>query len=539
MPRVLICDRLEQAGLDILRTAGIELDNRPGLKGADLVDAIRAADAAIVRSGTRITSELLENPGKLRCVVRAGVGVDNIDVPSATRRGVIVMNTPSGNTVSAAEHTIALLLAIARHVPAADASMKAGKWDRGKFLGTQVSGKTLGVIGLGRIGREVARRAVGLDMQVIGFDPLVTPEKAAEFGIKAVATRDELLPKCDFLTLHIPLLPDTKDFIGARELALMPKGARLLNVARGGVVNEKALADALTSGHIAGAGLDVFEQEPPPADSPLVKAPNIVLTPHLGASTVEAQEAVAVEAANLLVDYLKRGVVQCAVNMAAVNRAELDEMRYFVDLARRLGLFQAQAAFGSIRKATLQFRGDLAKRNTRLLSAAFTAGLLERHMADSVNVVNAPVLARERGIEVVTSVSETRGDFANLLHTEVETEKGKFIAAGTLFGDRYLRLVQIGEYRLDAYLDGILMVFPHQDVPGLIGFLGTECGRHGVNIASMNLGRLKPGGDAVAVLNLDQDPPQNVLQTISAHPKIKSVMIVKLPPAGEMPVWFG
>ncbi len=539
MARVLICDKLEAAGLDILKSAGIELDNRPGLKGADLVSALRAVDAAIVRSGTRITADLLENPGKLRCVVRAGVGVDNIDVPAATRRGVIVMNTPSGNTVSAAEHTIALLLAVARHVPAADASMKAGKWDRSRFLGTQVAGKTLGVIGLGRIGREVARRAVGLDMQVIGFDPLVTPEKAAEFGIKAVATRDELLPKCDFLTLHIPLLPDTKDFIGARELKLMPKGARLLNVARGGIVNEQALAEALESGHIAGAGLDVFEQEPPPADSPLYKAPNVVLTPHLGASTFEAQEAVAIEAANLLVDFLTRGVVQCAVNMAAVNRAELDEMRDFVDLARRLGLFQAQTAIGSIRKATLQFRGDLAKRNTRLLSAAFTAGLLERHMADSVNVVNAPVLARERGIEVVTSTSETRGDFANLLHTEVETEKGKFIAAGTLFGDRYLRLVQIGEYRLDAYLDGILMVFPHQDVPGLIGFLGTECGRHGVNIASMNLGRLKPGGDAVAVLNLDQDPPANVLQTISAHPKIKSVMIVKLPPAGEMPVWFG
>jgi D-3-phosphoglycerate dehydrogenase / 2-oxoglutarate reductase len=428
---------------------------------------------------------------------------------------------------------------VARHVPAADASMKAGKWDRNKFLGTQVAGKTLGVIGLGRIGREVARRAVGLDMKVIGFDPLVTPEKAAEFGIKAVASKDELLPKCDFLTLHIPLLPDTKDFIGARELAMLPKGARVLNVARGGVVNEQALVDALKSGQIAGAGLDVYETEPTPADHPLLQAPNVVLTPHLGASTVEAQEAVAVEAANLLVDYLTRGVVQCAVNMAAVNRAELDEMRSFVDLARRLGLFQSQTATGSIRKATLQFRGDLAKRNTKLLSAAFTAGLLEKHMADSVNVVNAPVLARERGIEVVTTTSEQRGDFANLLHTEVETEQGKFIAAGTLFGDRYLRLVQLGEYRLDSYLDGILMVFPHQDVPGLIGFLGTECGRHGVNIASMNLGRLKPGGDAVAVLNLDQDPPAHVLQVISSHPKIQSVTVVKLPPAGEMPVWFG
>lgn len=539
MPRVLICDKLEAAGLDILKTAGLDVDNRPGLDGDALTAALRQSDAAIVRSKPRITAAHLDNPGKLRCVVRAGVGVDNIDVPAATRKGVIVMNTPSGNTVSAAEHTIALLLAVARHVPAADASMKAGKWDRNKFLGTQLAGKTLGVVGLGRIGREVARRAVGLDMKVIGFDPLVTPEKAAEFGIKAVATRDELLPKCDFLTLHIPLLADTRDFIGARELALLPRGARLLNVARGGVVNEAALAEALTSGHLAGAGLDVFEQEPTPPDNPLLKAPNVVLTPHLGASTVEAQEAVAVEAAHLLVDFLTRGVVQCAVNMAAVNRAEMDEMRHFVDLARRLGLFQAQTATGSIRKATLQFRGDLAKRNTRLLSAAFTAGLLERHMADSVNVVNAPVLARERGIEVVTAATESRGDFANLLHTEVETEQGRFVAAGTLFGDRYLRLVQLGEYRLDSYLDGILMVFPHQDVPGLIGFLGTECGRHGVNIASMNLGRLRPGGDAVAVLNLDQEPPEPVLTAIGTHPKIRSVTVVKLPPAGEMPVWFG
>ena len=270
MPRVLICDKLEAAGLEILTKSGIELDNRPGLTGAELANALRAADGAVLRSGTRLTADLLNDPGKLRVVVRAGVGVDNIDVLTATRRGVIVMNTPSGNTVSAAEHTIALLLAVARHVPAADASMKAGKWDRGKFLGTQVAGKTLGVIGLGRIGREVARRAVGLDMTVIGFDPLVTPEKAAEFGIKAVAGKDELLPKCDFLTLHIPLLPDTKDFIAARELALLPKGARLLNVARGGVVNEQALVDALQSGHIAGAGLDVFETEPTPADHPLL-----------------------------------------------------------------------------------------------------------------------------------------------------------------------------------------------------------------------------------------------------------------------------
>lgn len=539
MPRVLICDPLEAAGLDILKNAGIELDNRPGLKGEQLQEALRGCDGAVVRSGTRLTIKELEIPGKLRCVVRAGVGVDNIDVTTATRTGVIVMNTPSGNTISAAEHTIALLLSVSRHIPAADASMKAGKWDRKSFLGSQVSGKTLGIIGLGRIGREVARRAVGLDMNVIGYDPLITPEKAAEFGIKAVSTRDELLPHCDYLTLHIPFTADTKDFISTRELAMMPKGARVLNVARGGVINEQALADALHSKHIAGAGLDVFEVEPTPVDNPLLKAPNVVLTPHLGASTVEAQEAVAIEAAHLLVDFLTKGIIQCAVNMAAVNRAEMDEMRSFVDLARRLGLFQSQTARGTIRRVVLQFRGDLSKRNTRLLTAAFTAGLLERHLQHAINIVNAPVLARERGIEVVTSVSEQRGDFANLLHTEVETEHGHFIAGGTLFGDRYLRLVQLGEFRLDSYLDGILMVFPHQDVPGLIGFLGTEFGRHNINIASMNLGRLKAGGDAVAVLNLDSLPSEEALKQVSAHPKIKSVHVVKLPPAGELPVWFG
>jgi len=539
MPRVLICDPLEAAGLDILKAAGIDIDNRPGLKGEALQDALRASDGAILRSGTKFTAKELENPGKLKCVVRAGVGVDNIDVPTATRKGVIVMNTPSGNTVSAAEHTIALLLSVSRHLPAADASMKAGKWDRKSFLGTQVAGKTLGVIGLGRIGREVAKRAIGLDMKVLGYDPLMAPDKAAEFGIKAVATRDQLLPVCDYLTLHIPYTEQTKDFIGARELAMMPKGARVLNVARGGVVNEQALSDALTSGHIAGAGLDVFLEEPLPADHFLRKAPNAVLSPHLGASTVEAQEAVAVEAAHLLVDYLQKGVVQCAVNMAAVNRTEMGEMRPFVDLARRLGMFQSQTVQGSARKVTLQYRGDLAKRNTSLLTAAFTAGFLEQHLLHAVNVVNAQMLARERGIEIVTSVSEHKGDFANLMHTEVETELGTFIAGGTLFGDRYLRLVQLGEFRLDSYLDGILMVFPHQDVPGLIGFLGTELGRHNVNIASMNLGRLKPGGDAVAVLNLDSQPSAEALKEVAKHPKIKSVQVVKLPPSGEMPVWFG
>jgi D-3-phosphoglycerate dehydrogenase / 2-oxoglutarate reductase len=539
MPRVLICDKLETAGIDLFKKAGLEVDNRPGLTGNDLAEALHAADGAVVRSGTRITAELLDAPGKLRAVVRAGVGVDNIDVPAATRKGVVVMNTPGGNTVSAAEHTIALMMSLARHIPAADAGMKAGKWDRGKYVGAQVSGKTLGVVGLGRIGREVARRAVGLDMKVVGYDPFLAPDRAAQLGIQAVSSLDELLPKCDFVTIHVPMTEETKGLIGERAINLLPRGARLLNVARGGIIDEEALVEALKSGRVAGAALDVFMQEPPPADSPLLKAPNIVLTPHLGASTVEAQEAVAVEAALLLTDFLTRGVIQCAVNMVAFNRTELDEMRHYVDLARRLGMLQSQMASGPVCKAELIYRGDLARKGTKLLTAAFAAGLLENRLAESVNLINAELLARERGIEIVESAHPHKGDFSNLLHTEVFSDKKSLIASGTLFGKEYLRLVQLGQYRLESYLDGVLLAFTHRDVPGLIGYIGTVFGKHNVNIAAMNVGRQLPGGEAIAVLNLDSPPPDDALKEIKAHDKIFNINVVKLPPVGEMPVWFG
>jgi D-3-phosphoglycerate dehydrogenase / 2-oxoglutarate reductase len=314
MPRVLICDKLDASGLEMLAKAGIEVDNRPGLKGVELQAALRAADGCIVRSATTITADLLAEPGKLKAIARAGVGVDNIAVDAATRARIIVMNTPGGNAIAAAELTIALMFALARHVPAADASMKAGKWERSKLGGTQLTGKTLGVIGLGRIGREVARRAIGLDMQIIGFDPFIKPDQAAAFGFKIVAGVDELLPHSDYLTVHTPLTDETRDLIGKPQIAKLKPGARLINVARGGIYNEDALADALSSGAIAGAALDVFEQEPPAADCKLLKSPNLITTPHLGASTVEAQDAVAREAAQLLIDFLQRGVVQCAVN---------------------------------------------------------------------------------------------------------------------------------------------------------------------------------------------------------------------------------
>jgi D-3-phosphoglycerate dehydrogenase len=501
--------------------------------------AIQDADGVIVRSGTRITAEHLAAPGKLRAIVRAGVGVDNIDVGAATRAGIVVMNTPGGNTVSTAEHTVSLLMALARHIPSADSSTRQGKWERSKFVGTQLAGKTLGIIGLGRVGREVARRAAGLDMKVVGYDPFMSPDKAAQLGIESVTAIEQLLPRCDFLTVHTPLNEQTRNLIGAREISLMKRGARIVNCARGGIINEQALAEALRSGQLGGAALDVFEPEPPPPDHPLLIAPNVVVTPHLGASTTEAQESVACEAAQLLIDFLNRGVVQFAVNMAAVDRTELEELRLYVDMARRLGLLHAQMGHGAIRRAELNYRGEVARRSTRLITAAFTAGLLEHRLAENVNIVNAELLARERGIEVVEQTNPRKGDFSTLIKADVVTDQKTYTAAGTLFGNQFLRLVQLGPYHLDSFMDGTMLIFTHRDVPGLIGFIGTIFGKYEVNIAQMTVGRQLPGGEAIAVLNLDTQPPDEAIQEVRAHPKISSLSVVKLPPAGQMPAWFG
>jgi D-3-phosphoglycerate dehydrogenase len=538
MPRVLICDALESSGAEMLERAGLEVDNRPGLTGDKLIAAIRAADGAIVRSATKITAAILDQPGHLRVIARAGVGVDNIDVAAATRHGIVVMNTPGGNTISAAEHTIALILALARQIPAADASVHAGRWERSKFMGSQVAGKTLGIIGMGRIGREVARRATGLDMHVIGFDPFVTPERAAQMNIGAVHNLDAFLPRCDFLTIHTPLTDETRNLIGAAELTKLKPGCRLINVARGGIINEAAIAAALKAGTLAGAAFDVFDKEPPPADSPLLTAPNTILTPHLGASTVEAQDAVAREAAQLLIDFLTRGVVQFAVNLAAIDRAELEELRLYFDLARRLGLLHAQMVRGAIRKAHLTCRGEIAHRNTRLLTGAFVAGLLEPRV-DSANIVNAELLAREHGIEIIESSATKSGDFGSVLHAEIVTDKKTYTAAGTLFGNQFFRLVQLGQYRLDAYLDGVLLILTHRDQPGLIGHIGTVFGQHGVNIAQMTVGRQEIGGEAIAVLNLDSPPPQAAIAAIEHNAGVSSVRVVMLPPAGQVAPWLG
>lgn len=540
MPTVLITDSLSSAGLETLRAAGLQLDVRAGLTPPQVRDALKTADGIIIRSGTTLTEELLKDQPRLKVIVRAGVGVDNIDLAAATRAGIVVMNTPAGNTTSTAEHTIAMLLALSRNIAPAAASMKAGKWDRKSFTGTQLAGKTLAVVGLGRIGLAVAQRAVGLEMKVVGYDPFLSAEKAAKFGIEVVRQVDDLVERCDFLTVHTPLTDETRGLIDAARMARMKKGVRLVNCARGGIIDEAALADAIESGRVAGAALDVFVDEPP-RDNRLVRLPQVLTTPHLGASTDEAQELVALEAAEIISGYLLRNEVRHAVNMAPLSAAEMADIRAYLDLGRRLGLLLAQQCKGhGVKSAHLLFRGEAATKNTRLIGSAFAAGLLETALAEHVNIVNAELLAKERGIRITESASSDVGDFSTLIRATVDTDGGELTASGTIFGKQFLRLVRLGSFSLDAYLDGNLLIYRHRDVPGLIGFIGTIFGKHKVNIAHMALGRERneQGGEAVAVLNLDNEPSPEALAEVRQHPEVTAVDLVNLPKAGEALPWL-
>ncbi len=541
MHRVLVTDKLAEEGLALLKAEpDLEVIVNTKLAGdpVALKAALAEADGIVIRSGTTLTPEVLDGQTRLKAIVRAGVGVDNINVPSATRQGIVVMNTPGGNTISTAEHTIALLLSLARNVPQAHGSLTAGKWDRNKFTGTQVEGKTLGIIGLGRVGLAVAKRAQGFDMRVVGYDPFLTAERAAELGIETVSNLDDLWGQVDFLTLHTPLSAETRNIIDAAVIEKLKPGVRIINCARGGLIDEAALRAAVESGKVAGAAVDVFEPEPPPADNPLLGHPKIVVTPHLGASTEEAQVAVAEEAARLLIDFFRRGQVRFAVNMGALNRTELEDLRLYLDLGRRLGMLHAQMDRGTIKKATLRYRGEVAHKQTKLITASFAAGWLEAALDQQVNLVNAEVLLRERGIQLVEEKSTDTGDFATMIQSEVETDKKTYVAAGTLFGHKFVRLVRLGQYFLDAHLEGDLLIFTHYDRPGLIGFIGTTFGQHGTNIAQMNVGRKQPGGEAIGVVNLDGTPTPEAVQAVEKHPDVVSVSLIKLPPAGAVPPWL-
>ena len=539
--RVLVTDKLADEGLDLLRAApDLEVVVNTKLDFNGLRAALAEADGIVIRSGTQLTAEVLKDQARLKVIVRAGVGVDNIDVPAATREGIVVMNTPGGNTVSTAEHTMALMLALSRNVAKANDSLKAGRWDRTKFTGTQLGGKTLGIIGLGRVGLAVAERAQAFDMKVVGYDPFMSAERALEFGIESVSSVDDLWSQCDYFTLHTPLSEETRNIVNAAALAKMKPTARIINCARGGLIDEPALAEALTAGKIAGAAVDVFDPEPPPADNPLVTHPSVLVTPHLGASTEEAQLSVAVEAASLLTAFFGRGQVRFAVNMPSLDKAELDDNRLYLDLGRRLGMLHAQMDRGTPKSVTIRYRGEVASKSTRLITAAFAAGWLETAVEGQVNLVNAESMLKDRGIAIIEEKTTEPHDFGTMIQTEVSTDKKTYIAAGTLFGKEFLRLVRLGEFRLDAHLDGNLFVFSHKDVPGLIGFLGTTFGRHNVNIAQMNVGRNQdhPGGEAIGVVNLDSIPPESAIAEVNANKDIISTSLIKLPKAGVAPPWL-
>ena len=542
MYRVLITDNLSEPGLRLLeQEEGIEVDVRAGLSADEVREALKDADGVIIRSGTQLTADLLTGQPSLKAIVRAGVGVDNIDLTAATREGIVVMNTPAGNTTSTAEHTVAMLMALSRNIGPASASMRAGKWDRKKFTGTQLAGKTLAIIGLGRIGQCVAQRARGLEMRVIGYDPFFSAERAHEQGIELFAEVDEIVQNCDYLTVHTPLTDETRGIINAERIAMMQPGVRLINCARGGIIDEDALADAIESGHVGGAALDVYVNEPP-GEHRLLASPHVLATPHLGGSTEEAQESVAIEAAEIMIGHLIHNEVRHAVNMAPVSGPEMQEMKLLLDLGYRLGLLLAQQnKSGGLRSARIHYRGDVASKKTKLITSSFTAGLLSHAMDDNANIVNSQLLANDRGIEIVESSSKDAGDFTSLVSATIVSDDGELTAAGTTFGSEFLRLVRLGSFQLEAYLDGLLLIFRHRDVPGLIGYIGTIFGNHSVNIAHMALGREKetPGGDAVAVLNLDNEPSAEALAEVADHAEVTGIELVTLPRAGAALPWMG
>lgn len=540
MPRILVLDTIAQEGLDLLDAAkDVTYEIRTGLKGEELRKSLNEFEGAILRSGVKITAESLEGNTRMRALVRAGVGTDNIDKSAATRRGIVVMNTPAGNTLSTAEHSFALMLALSRNIPAANQSLIEGKWDRKSYMGTQLAGKTLGIVGMGRIGREVASRALAFGMQVIAFDPFLTEEQASALNVKLCQDFDEMLPQLDYLTVHTPLTPETKGLISSERLKKVKPGLRVINAARGGIYDEAALVEGLKSGVLGGVALDVFDEEPC-TNSPLFGMPNVVCTPHLGASTEEAQTQVAVEGIHLLLNYLRTGEIRHAVNVAALDPKTLEELRPFLDIAYRLGLLLCQWHGGGVNKVALHYRGEVAGRDTRMLNNAFCAGLLNRAIGDDANIINAEMLARERGIELTEQKSRETTSFASSISAEVSGDGLSVRAGGAPLGLKMPRLISIDDHRLEAYLDGTLVIFGHDDVPGVIGQIGNVFGRHKVNIGQMSVGRDSdsPGGAAIGVLNLDSPPAPEAIRELTSIHGVHTAKRIDLPKPGQLPYWL-
>lgn len=522
MPKVLVSDKLSETAVQIFRDNGIEVDFEPALgKDKDaLLARIGEYDGLAIRSATKVTEKILEAATNLKVVGRAGIGVDNVDLAAASRKGVIVMNTPFGNSITTAEHAIAMMFAVARQIPEANASTHAGKWEKSKFMGVELTNKTLGLIGCGNIGSIVADRAIGLHMKVLAFDPFLSDERAAQLGVRK-ATLDELYAHADFITLHIPKTEKTAGLISAEAIAKMKTGVRIINCARGGLVDEEALAAALKSGKVAGAAFDVFDVEPA-TDSPLFNLPNVVVTPHLGAATTEAQENVALQVAEQISDYLLNGAVTNAINMPSITAEEAPILGPFVKLASHLGSFAGQMTDEPIKEVNILYDGKVADMNTKALSSAVIAGVMKAQDSD-VNMVSAPVIAHERGIKVSTTTQEKSGVFDSYIKLTIKTATRERSIAGTVFSDGKPRFIQIKGINLDAEVGAHMLYTTNDDVPGIIGTLGKTLGDNGVNIANFTLGRSAVGKDAIALLYLDEAPNPVALEKLRATGLFKSI----------------
>lgn len=520
MPKVLISDSLSPRAVEIFKERGVEVDVKVGLKPDELKAIIGEYDGLAIRSATKVTKDILAAATNLKVVGRAGIGVDNVDIPAATARGVVVMNTPFGNSITTAEHAIAMMFALAREIPAANASTHAGKWEKNRFMGVELFGKVLGVIGCGNIGGIVADRAIGLKMKVIAFDPFLSPERATEIGVEKVEL-EELLKRADFITLHTPLTEATKNILDAKALSKTKKGVRIINCARGGLIVEEALQAAIEAGHVAGAALDVFAEEPAKAH-PLFGNEKVIATPHLGASTTEAQENVALQVAEQLADYLVSGAVVNALNMPSVSAEDAPKLRPYMKLAEQLGGFAGQITESGLKAVTIEYEGQAAELNTRPLTAIVLKGLLGPLM-ESVNMVNAPVIAKERDIKVSETKREVAGDYQTLVRVIVQTEQRTRSVAGTLFGGDKPRLVEIEEVPVEAEVTEHMLFIRNEDKPGFIGKLGSTLGDAGVNIATFHLGRTAPGANAICLVSVDQAVSEELLGRIQGLPSVVRV----------------
>jgi D-3-phosphoglycerate dehydrogenase / 2-oxoglutarate reductase len=524
--KVLISDNISQKCIDILKDAGLAVDIKVGMKPEELRASIGEYHGLVIRSATRVTSEIIDAARNLKVIGRAGSGLDNVDKVAATKKGIVVMNTPGGNTITTAEHTIAHIVSLARLIPQATISMKTGKWEKKKFMGVELFNKTLGVVGIGNIGSQVAKRMQAFGMNVIAYDPFLSEDTAKTMGVEKVDIKD-LFKRSDFITLHTPLTPETKYLINKKSLRIMKDGVRIINCARGGIINETDLYDAIVSGKVAGAALDVFEKEPT-ENNPLLSLDNVICTPHLGASTKEAQENVAVAVAEQIVDYLVHGTIRNAVNFPSIPADQVARLQPYINLAEKLGGFAAQMFEGGITEITIEYRADAAKINTAPVTIAAIKGFLNPILLETVNFVNAPVIAKERGIEVKETRSSDEGDYQSMIALRVKAKGKESYVAGTLFSKKDPRIVYIDDFKVEIVPEGELLFLYNNDKPGVIGNIGTLLGKNHINIARMHFGRERQGGMAISVVSIDAHASSQIIDQIKKLPNILSVRQISL-----------